>query len=82
MKRADVKKSTPIKDYYEGLRFSVGLTSKEISSRLGMTAVNFSNLTYMLDQMSGNQLIELSKMLGVETGKFLTDLEALRKQTK
>ncbi len=79
MKRHEKQKSLAIKNYYEGLRQSVGLTSKDIAGRLDMTAVNFSNLTTRLDQLTGEKLTRLAVILGVDPGVFLNKITELRK---
>jgi transcriptional regulator with XRE-family HTH domain len=78
MKRHEKPRSEAIKNYYEGLRYSAGITSKDLAERIGMTAVNFSNLTTRLDQLTGEKLAIVAKSLGVEPGVFLNKILELR----
>lgn len=82
MKRDQKPKSKAIHDYYEGLIYSVGKTSKSVATEIGMTAVNFCNLTYKLDMLSGEKIELLAKALGVEPVEFYGNLLKLRRSRK
>lgn len=81
MSRHDKPRSKAIKNYYEGLRYSAGITSKDLAARLNMSAVNFSNLTGRLDQLTAENLAIVANALGVETGVFFNKILELRKNT-
>jgi len=80
MPRFTKPKSKAIKDYYENLRYSTGKTSKQIAEKVKMTAVNFSNLTWRLDQLTGEKIALLAKELGVAPGVFLDTILMLRRK--
>lgn len=79
MNRHEKPKCRAIKDYYEGLRYSAGITSKDLAGFIQMTPVNFSNLTSKLDQLTAEKLAIVANKLGVEPGAFLNKILQLRK---
>lgn len=66
----DIPQSKAVKFYYEGLRASVGLSSKMIAERLGVTKMTLSSLSPRLQLMRCDQLESLSKILGVPSAEF------------
>jgi len=67
-----------IKDYYEGLRTSIGLKTYEIAERVGVDKVTMCYSSYRLDHMKIVHLSRLAKVFGLTLCELVTKLQELR----
>ncbi len=82
MRRYDTSPSQAIKNYYDYLLHSAGTNSRKVAKEIGYTTVTMCNISSRLDQMTGEKLAMLAKLVGVTPGALLDTIIKLRKNPK